>query len=321
MDYEVVVVGGGMAGLEAAMMLGRALRRVLVVDEGQQRNLRSEQVHGFITRDGTPPAEMYRRARADLQAYGTVRLVAMRVDSVSRAEDGFTVLLNDGSRERAARLILATGLRETWPEVAGLDALLTATRGVLTCPYCDGFEVRGRSLAVLGADAMSARLALQLKMRFSSDVLLCTNGMEPELDDVVVASMRAYGLDVRDDEITRIESSDGQITGIVFASGETISRTGLFMKPHLQQPGPLAEQLGATLREDGRILVDDDFCTTAPGVYAIGDGAAQARATDVHQVILVAAEGSMAGFKVDQNLLLAEVERELSTFAGAGAAR
>ena len=93
------------------------------------------------------------------------------------------------------------------------------------------------------------------------------------------------------------------------------------MKPHLQQPGPLAEQLGATLREDGRILVDGDFCTTEPGFYAIGDGAGQARATDVHQVILAAAEASMAGFKVDQNLLLAQVERELSTFAGAGSAR
>ena len=99
------------------------------------------------------------------------------------------MLLSDGSRARAARLILATGLRETWPDVAGLDALLTATHGFLTCPYCDGFEVRGRPLAVLGADPMSARLALQLKMRFSADVVLCTNGMQPEL-----ASMRAYGL-------------------------------------------------------------------------------------------------------------------------------
>jgi len=309
-DYEVVIAGGGVAGMQAALMLGRASRRVLVVDAGQPRNSRADAVHGFITRDGAPPEEMYRIARTELEAYPTVETLSGQVTEANRVANGFAVNLSNGTRAQAQRLVLATGRREERPDVEGFDELLGHSIG--SCPYCHGYESRNQPLAVLGGSLMSVRLALHLKLRFTDDVVMCSNGGPPELDDDTAAWVDRYNLDIRQDTVVRLESKDGALTGIVFDSGETLARTGLFVKLPLQQTSNLAEQLGCELLDDGSILVDDEYKTTATGVYAAGDAAAQ-RIPGLYQVIFAAADGAAVGFRVDQDLLLTQIAVDAPT--------
>ena len=311
MDYEVVIAGGGPAGMQAALMLGRALRRVLVVDDGSPRNSGAEAIHGFITRDGAAPEEVYRIARKELEAYSSVETLGGQVTEATRLENGFAIDLSNSTRVRTQRLVLATGRRDERPDVEGFDELLGHSVG--SCPYCHGYEYRNQPLAVLGSSVMSVRLALHLKLRFTDDVVMCSNGRPPELDDQTAAWVDTYNLEIRQDKVARLESKDGKLTGVVFDSGETLARTGLFVKLPLRQTSNLAEQLGCELLDDGSILVDDECKTTAPGVYAAGDAAAQRNGPGIYQVILAAAAGATVGLRVDQDLLLAQIEIDMSS--------
>src|SRR5207248_11741308 len=170
--FDVIVVGGGPAGLSAALMLGRCRRRVLVCDLGQPRNRRSTALHGYLTRDGVGPAAFLDLGRRELGRYG-IEWRAIGVTAVCRSEHRFVVALNDGQQEQARYILLATGVIDDLPLVPGLDDCYG--RSLFHCPYCDAWEWRGRRLAALGSGAMGARLALALKA-WSGDVVLCTNG-------------------------------------------------------------------------------------------------------------------------------------------------
>src|SRR6266536_3178627 len=177
--FDVVIAGGGPAGLNAALMLGRARRNVLLADSGQPRNKGVHAMHGFLSRDGTDPAALRQTARDQLGAYPTVRVRDLAIQAVVRDAEQFTISLADGSSEQARRLLLATGVADQLPPIPGLAELWG--RGVFNCPYCDGWEVRDQPLAVLAANPRNVQLALQLT-RWSPDVLLCSNG-PAELDD------------------------------------------------------------------------------------------------------------------------------------------
>jgi thioredoxin reductase len=181
-QIDVVIVGGGPAGLNAALTLGRARRSVLLVDSGRPRNAPAQAVHGFLTRDGLPPAELRRIGRQQLAAYPTVEVrdtEVLDVRIVGEPSGGFLVTLAEGSVTRARRLLLATGLVDQLPPIDGLAELWG--NSVLHCPYCHGFEVRGQALAVLGGDPRAIQLAAHLT-RFSPDVALCTNGAPLEAE-------------------------------------------------------------------------------------------------------------------------------------------
>jgi thioredoxin reductase len=301
---DVVIVGGGPAGLNAALMLGRARRQVLLCDSGQPRNATVHAMHGFLSRDGMDPAMLRQVGRDQLRAYPTVRVRDVGVDTVTRDEERCTVSLADGTQEQARRLLLATGVTDQLPPIPGLAELWG--RGVFNCPYCDGWEVRDQPLTVLAADPRNLQLALHLT-RWSPDVLLCTNGTA-DLDDDTRRLLDAHKVQLREEAIAQLDGGDGRLERIVFADGEPAERAAGFLHAPTRQRSDLPQQLGCTLLEDGSVMVDDLGQTSVPGVLAAGDMARRpSMPVPGAQVVIAAAEGAIAAVAIDQTLALQEL--------------
>jgi thioredoxin reductase len=214
--FEVLVVGGGPAGLNAAQTLGRQRRRTLLVDSGRPRNAPASEMHMFLSRDGFSPAALRRIGRAELAEYPAVEVRDGLITALRGTIDDFTAEFADGTTARARRVILATGQVDALPEIDGAPELFG--RGLHHCPFCHGFEAAERPLAVLGGDFSQAMLALYLADRFAKDLVLCANGplqVSPELRE---ALLRA-GIPVREEPVTRLAGGDGDVT-IHFAAGE-----------------------------------------------------------------------------------------------------
>jgi thioredoxin reductase len=301
----VVIVGGGPAGLNAALLLGRARRRVVVCDAGTPRNAPVAHLHGFLSRDGLPPAELRRIAREQLGAYSSVELREVQVEAASTTGDGegFAVTLADGTREAARRLLLASGVVDQLPAIDGLAGLWG--RSVFNCPYCDGWEVRDQPLAVLGADQRALQLALHLT-RWSDDVVWCSNGpLAAPLQEAAGAQLAARGVRLHQEPIVRLEGADGQLARIVLATGEAVERRAGFLHPPTRQRSALPGQLGCVLLEDGSVSVGDFGQTSVAGVFAAGDMARRpTMPVPGAQVVIAAAEGAIAAVAIDQDLLM-----------------
>ncbi len=300
---DVVIVGGGPAGLSAALMLGRARRTALLCDSGQPRNARVHAMHGFLSRDGADPAALRQTGREQLGAYPTVRGRDVAVEAVAREAEQFTVALGDGTTEQAHRLLLATGVADQLPPIPGLAELWG--RGVFNCPYCDGWEVRDQPLAVLAADPRNLQLALQLTC-WSPDVLLCSNG-PAGLDEDTRRLLAAHKVQLREEPIASLDGDD-RPERIVFAEGEPVARAAAFLHAPTRQRSDLPRELGCTLLEDDSVLVDDLGQTSVPGVFAAGDMARRpSMPVPGAQVVIAAAEGAIAAVAIDQQLLLQQL--------------
>ncbi len=303
MMYDVVIAGGGPAGLNAALMLGRVRRRVLVADSGQPRNAASAAVHGLFSRDGDDPAQLRRIAREQLGAYPDVRLLDTAAESAARAGDRFEVRLADRRVARARRLLLATGLADELPPVEGLARLWG--QGVYHCPYCHGWEVRDQPVAVLGGDDTAAHLALSLA-RLGCDVVLCAAG-PPAASAPARDGLRAAGVRVCEDPVLGVDGEPGQYVRISLSPGWTLDRRALFVHPAFRQRSDLAAQLGCAVLDDGAIQVDELGQTTVPGVYSAGDmSRTPAMPSPAAQVVMAAAAGARAAVVIDQELLFAD---------------
>jgi thioredoxin reductase len=293
---DVVVVGGGVAGLSAALVLGRSRRRTLVVDGGMPRNAPSPAAHSMFTRDGTKPAELLRIAREQLAPYDTVELRQGRVTAVSREEDHFALRLADGAQVEARRVLLAVGVRDVLPEIDGLSALWG--RGVLHCPYCHGWEVRDEPFALYASGAVAMEMA-PLLLQWSRDLLLCTGG--GELADSERATLTGLGVRIIDTPVQRLEGGD-QLERIVFADGRVERRRALFLRPAQVVASDLPQQLGCEQTEAGHIGVGADQQTSVPGVYAAGDAT-----TPMQQIVVAAAAGAQAAMMINRDLVRADV--------------
>lgn len=301
--HDVIIVGGGPAGLAAALTLGRSHRNVLVLDAGQGRNAPAAEVHNFFTNDGTPPDEVREIGRRQLARYPTVRIQDGAVERAERRNDGvFDVSLTGGETIQARRILLATGLRDELPPIDGLASLWG--RSAFHCPYCHGYEASGRPIAVLGAAPGRIRLAAQLS-RFSDDVVLCANGTE--IDDDGRRVLESLGIAVHEQPVARVEAVGDQLKRIVFASGEGLDREAMFIPTELRQASDLAERLGCMTFPDGIVSVDEFGRTSVLGVFAAGDMARRATMPmPVAAVIAAAASGTIAAGALDQDLLTAD---------------
>ncbi len=287
--FDVAILGGGPAGLAAALVLGRMRRRVLVLDSDDPAHGVSEGVHGLFGHDGTPPLELRRIAREQLSPYESVIVRMVAVQEARPTPSGFSVAA-DGTTYEAGVLLLATGMRYELPAIEGVEEVWA--RGVYHCPYCHGWEVRDRPLAAYGADA--AHLALLLSS-LSDDVVLLTDG-DSDLDPDVADRLRQTGVVIREDPVARLEAEGGKLARVVFGDGSSDHRGGLFFTPRFT-PSPLPEQLRCELDESGAVVVDGDGGTSVPGVFAAGDATA-----DKKSVVLAAAAGARAAYAINAGL-------------------
>jgi thioredoxin reductase len=261
-NYDVVIVGGGFAGLSAALVLGRSRRRVLVSDTGKTRNAVAPESHGFFTRDGTSPAELVRIGREQLRPYETVELYSAGVKAAKAQSKGFEIKLDDETRIACRKLLLASGVVDEMPEIEGFKELWG--KSIFNCPYCHGWEVRDQSLALYGGIELA-----ELLKGWSDDLVLCTDGATLSEDESRLLSKN--NIAIREERIVRVEEKNGQLENIVFANGETLARKAIFIRPKQQQHSALAKQLGCEFTDSGTVKVDDFGQTSVPGVYAGGD--------------------------------------------------
>lgn len=304
--YDVIIAGGGPAGLEAALILGRARRRVLLCDTGEPRNATVRSMHGFLSRDGFDPAELRRLAREQLEPYDTVERRQLAVAAADRAKNGFAVTLDDGGEELAKRIILATGVVDELPPIDGLVELWG--RSVFNCPFCDGWELRDAPLSVIGAGAAGAWYALHLA-GWSRDLVLCTGAARDEIADEDRRRLSGRGVSLREDPIVRVEALD-ETSGvrIVFADGAPLERRAIFTRPPTRQRSDLAAQLACKALEDGSIEVNDLGQTSVPGVYAAGDMARRpGMPFPAAQVIHAASAGGVAAAMSEREIFQDEV--------------
>ncbi|MGV9842663.1 NAD(P)/FAD-dependent oxidoreductase [Streptomyces fungicidicus] len=300
--YDVVVVGGGAAGLSAALVLGRARQRTLVVDAGEPRNAPSSHMQGYLTRDGMAPAEFLALGREEIARYG-VRLVRDRVTDVTRDGD-FTVALDAGRTVRARRLVVATGLRDELPAVPGVAERFG--RDVLHCPFCHGWEVRDQPFGVLASSAMSVHQALMVS-RWSKDVTLFLHRVaEEELSEEDLRRLAAAGVGVVPGEVAALEIEDDRLTGVRLADGTDHTRSVLFVAPRPVPRTGLLERLGAELTETpfgAYPVVDPTGLTTVPGVWAAGNAIGFAE-----QVVHAASGGYRAAAAIVGDLLMSDLD-------------
>lgn len=298
-SYDCVVVGGGAAGLSAALVLGRARQRTLLVDACRQSNLAAPAIGGLLGFDGRAPEELYAIGRRELSAYPSVERVADEVTGASGSEGDFTVRLAGGRREHARRIVLAGGVEYLPPDLPGVAGLWGGT--VFHCPFCHGWESRDQPAAVL-ADGDKALHSTLLARAWTDDLILLTDG-KPGLDDEGRRLLADAGIRIEERRVAAVEAQDGRLSAVVFADGSRLPRRALLVATTLQRRGDLAEQLGVLAHESGPVVVDPIDVdklgrTTVAGVFAAGDLCTQAP-----QVATAIASGAVAGTAVVQSLL------------------
>ncbi|MGW0187674.1 NAD(P)/FAD-dependent oxidoreductase [Streptomyces sp. NPDC003362] len=300
--YEVIVVGGGAAGLSAALVLGRARRRTLVVDAGEPRNAPSGHMQGYLTRDGMPPAEFLAAGREEIARYG-VELLRDRVVDAVRDGD-FAVTLASGRTLRARRLVVTTGLKDELPDVEGVAERFG--RDVLHCPYCHGWEVRDRAFGVLAASPLSVHQALMVS-QWSDDVTFFPHTVaEGDLSDDDLRRLATAGVKVVPGEVAGLVAEDDRLTGVRLADGTVHPREVLFVSPRPVPRTGLLERLGAELHDTpfgSYPVVDATGLTSVPGVWAAGNAVGFAE-----QVVHAASGGYRAAATINGELLMSDLD-------------
>jgi thioredoxin reductase len=297
--YDVAVIGGGAAGLSAALVLTRARRRVLLVDAGAPRNAPATHLHGFLSRDGLPPRELLVMGRKEVGSYGGTFVDSTTTSLASDGDGGFLVSLGDGRQSSVRRLLVTTGLRDELPDIPGLRDRWA--RDVLHCPYCHGYEVRDRRLGVIGGNAGAVRYA-QIVRQWTDDLVYFTPPGLLTTDERTQLLARAIG--VVEGTIDRLVVDDDQLRGVQLHDGCVVPRDALFVPPRFVPNDDLLTSLGCQTDSDGWVTTDPTGRTSVPGVWAAGN-VVDPRA----QVITAAGAGSAAAIALNADLVDDDVRR------------
>ena len=318
-QWDVVVVGGGAAGLSGALALARAGRAVLVVDAGEPRNAPAGHVHNYLGREGIPPADLYGIGREEVAGYGGRVVRGTAVDATPRDDGGFDVLLDDGTTVGARRLLVTTGLVDELPDVPGVAERWG--RDVLHCPYCHGHEVRDRPIGVLGTNGSAVHQALMWRA-WSDDVTLFLHGAPAPGEDEA-EQLAARGIPVVEGPVAALEVDGDRLTGVRLADGSVKACAAVVVSPRSTARSELLVALGLTAREvemGGVVLgaavpADPSGATAVPGVRVAGN------VTDLRaQVITAAAGGLTAAAALNADLIAEDTARAVATMRAEAAA-
>jgi len=266
---DCVIVGGGPGGLSAALVLGRARRSVMVIDDNRPRNAVTHASHGFLTRDGIEPAEFRRIAYEEVLAYPSVEHRQAEVVDICRQANGFEIVMKTGERVRTKKLIMATGLKEVFPEIDGLYDYYG--KSLFNCPYCDGWEWRDRPIFLLTEEPVILHMA-KLLYNWSQDLIVCTNG-KPLLTTEERKMLESKNIQVIETPVVAFEGQNGLLEQIVLADGHRIKRNAGFVIPKWQPRADFSKQIGYAVTDFGGIATDAMGRSAIAGLYAAGDAA------------------------------------------------
>ena len=309
-QFDVIVVGGGAAGLSAALILARSRRKVLVIDAGEPRNARAGHVHGYLGREGTPPAELTAIGRSEVESYGGKVRSGRAVRAFGNRGD-FTVEFADGTQLRARRLIMATGLTDVLPDIEGIETRWG--RDVLHCPYCHGWEVRDQRVGVIANPVMPTHAA-QLFRQLTDRVVLFTAGSE--FSEEQLSGLRARDIQLAESAVVSVEVQDDALTGVRLVNGEVVGLDALVVAPRLAARSEVAESLGTEMTDTAfgrQITVGAMGATSVAGVWVAGNAS-----NPMAQVIISAGEGLMAGAIANADLVEEDILEAAANFPRPG---
>jgi thioredoxin reductase len=298
--FDCAIMGGGPAGLNAALILGRARRNVILLDNNNPRNAVTQESHGFITRDGIKPKEFREIAHKELGRYPSVIYAKREVTSVTKNNNDkqlFELATSENDeRYQSKTIIIATGLKDALPNIENISDYYG--KSLFHCPYCDGYELRDKPLVVIIGEQVQGFHFIQTIYNWSKDLIVCTNNGEAFQNSAQKDLLENKGIKIIENKIKNFEGKNGQIEKIIFENGESVLRKGGFVMPQLIQASDFGKQLGCQYNPLGGIAIDSFGRTNIQGVYAAGDASVIAPA----QLVIAAAEGVRAAAGVNTDL-------------------
>lgn len=293
-NYDVVIIGGSYAGLSAAMGLGRAIRKTLVIDSGKPCNAQTPHSHNLITQDGVAPAVIAAAARTQVSAYPTVDFLAGKAVDISGEDLNFVVKTEDGRSINTKKIIFATGVKDIMPAIPGFAECWGIS--VIHCPYCHGYEYKGEHTGILMNGEMAADMA-ELIDNWTDKLTVFTNGTST-IPAARAEKLKAHGIKITEEKISSFVHHAGQLEKVEFSDGSFVQLDAIYARPPFVQHSDLPAQLGCGLTEMGHLIADDFKKTTVPGIYAAGDNITMFRS-----VAAAIAGGSMAAAAINHEMI------------------
>ncbi|MDT0122710.1 NAD(P)/FAD-dependent oxidoreductase [Paenibacillus sp. RRE4] len=293
--FDVVIVGGGPAGLNASLVLGRARKHVLVIDDQKPRNWVTRETHGFLTRDGVSPREFRRIAKEEIATYPSVQFASDTVMEISGQDGEFIVKTAEGKQYIAKKVLFAVGKRDLPLDITGLSDVYG--KSAFVCPYCDGWELRNRELVIITSANHALHMA-KLISGWTSRFTLCIQG-DNRLEAEEKQELSRHGVKVYEALVQSIRSEEGMVSSVELSDETIIPCTGIFFQPKLQAGSDLPKVIGCEVTETGTIVVDAQGKTSVPGVFSAGDAA-----SELYQAITAASLGALTAVSINSELNL-----------------
>ena len=292
-NFEVIIIGGSYAGLSAAMALGRSLRNVLIIDNGQPCNRQTPHSHNFITQDGIPPAEIAAKAKEQVLKYKTIDFVNDLAVNAEKSKNGFSVIIKSGEKFTTKKVIFATGIKDLIPNIRGFAECWGIS--MIHCPYCHGYEFRNKKTGIMANGERAFHLA-SLVNNLTDHLTILTTG-KADFSSEQLAKLESHNINIIETEISELEHQEGYLQKVIFSTGEKVVFDAVYAGFPTTQHSDIPVSLGCELTEHGHIKVNEFQQTTIEGIYVCGDNS-----TMMRSVATAVANGNLAGAMVNAEL-------------------